>query len=132
MVVLDFAKAFDKVNHHLLTYKLNHYGIRGQTNNWIADFLRERNQTVVVDGYKSDTIPVKSGVPQGSVLGPCLFLAYINDLPSRVTSNARLFADDTSLNRPIRSPVDSTALQKDLDSLAEWESQWDMEFHPDM
>ena len=130
VVVLDFAKAFDKVNHSLLTHKLHHYGIRGATNNWIADFLNDRYQAVLVDGFKSNQIPVRSGVPQGSVLGPCLFLAYINDLPGRVTSNVRLFADDTALDRPIRSLADTEKLQNDLDSLAEWESQWDMQFHP--
>ena len=131
MVVLDFAKAFDKVNHSLLTYKLQQYGVRGQTNKWIKDFLTDREQVVVVDGCRSSSIHVKSGVPQGSVLGPCLFLCYINDLPDKVTSNTRLFADDTAIDRIIRSEEDSAILQKDLDALSEWETKWDMSFHPD-
>ncbi|KAL8579531.1 hypothetical protein ACOMHN_025484 [Nucella lapillus] len=131
IVVLDFAKAFDKVNHSLLTHKLDHYGVRGDTNRWICNFLRDRKQAVVVEGSRSEFVQVKSGVPQGSVLGPCLFLAYINDLPSHVSSNARLFADDTAIDRPIRSDTDRRTLQEDLDALSEWETQWDMEFHPD-
>ena len=130
IVVLDFAKAFDKVNHCLLIKKLECYGISGAIGRWIKDFLSNRSQAVVVDGMKSDTIPVKSGVPQGSVLGPCLFLAYINDLPDHITSNARIVADDTAVDRRIKSLVDTVGLQKDLDSLSNWEKQWDMMFHP--
>ena len=131
VIVLDFAKAFDRVNHSILCKKIESYGIDGDTNRWIKDFLTDRKQKVVVDGESSDTIHVKSGVPQGSVLGPCLFLAYINDLPEQVTSNARLFADDTAVDRKIESCNDQASLQADLDSLAEWEKQWDMAFHPD-
>ena len=131
VVVLDFAKAFDKVNHSLLIHKLNSYGVTGKTNTWIKNFLEDRHQAVVVDGQKSSTIAVRSGVPQGSVLGPCLFLVYINDLPTKVKSNTRLFADDTAVDRQIRSPDDAKGLQADLDALADWENQWDMAFHPD-
>ena len=131
MIVLDFAKAFDKVNHSLLIYKLQHYGIRGEVKEWIKDFLHQRQQTVVVDGAQSSPIPVKSGVPQGSVLGPCLFLCYINDLPDVVTSASNLFADDTAIHNDIIKPTDGLILQKDLDALHEWEIMWDMSFHPD-
>ena len=75
--------------------------------------------------------PCEVRVPQGSVLGPCLFLCYINDLPDKVTSNTRLFADDTAIDRIIRSEEDSAILQKDLDTLSEGETKWDMSFHPD-
>jgi hypothetical protein len=130
-IVLDFAKAFDRVNHTLLVHKLDHYGIRGNTNRWIAHFLSDRRQAVVVNGAQSGYVSVKSGVPQGSVLGPCLFLAYINDLPSRVSSPSRLFADDTALYRFIACPSDPAILQDDLRRLEGWEKEWDMAFHPD-
>ena len=84
-----------------------------------------------MDSESSDTIHVKSGVPQGSVLGPCLFLAHINDLPDGVSSNARLFADDTAVDRKILSSSDQEQLQADLDALSKWEKEWDMSFHPD-
>ena len=112
MIVLDFAKAFDKVNHSLLIYKLQHYGIRGEVKEWIKDFIHQRQQSVVIDGAQSSPIPVKSGVPQGSVLGPCLFLCYINDLPDVVTSASNLFADDTAIHNDILKPTDGLILQK--------------------
>ena len=81
-------------------------------------------------GEESDSIPVNSGVPQGSVLVPILLLAYINDLPEEICSQVRLFADDTALYLTIKGEEDSTALQKDLDTLSVWESKWDMQFNP--
>ena len=95
ILVMDFAKAFDKVNHSLLIHKLRYYGIDGKTTRWIQNWLEDRQQTVVLDGVSSEAVNVDSGVPQGSVLGPGLFLFYINDLQSRLTSKVRLFADDT-------------------------------------
>ena len=87
---MDFAKAFDKVHHSLLAHTLDHYGIRGKPNTWIQAFL-----IVIEPRRSSDTVDVDSGVPQGSVLGPSLFLYFINDIPERLKSNVRLFADDT-------------------------------------
>jgi len=130
IVILDFAKAFDKVNHSLLLHKLHHYGVRGIVNKWIEGFLGDRQQAVVVDGAKSDLVGVKSGVPQGSVLGPSLFLVYINDLPKNLSSPTRLFADDTAVYRLIQSGQNQTQLQQDLHELEKWENSWEMVFHP--
>jgi hypothetical protein len=95
ILILDLAKAFDKVNHSLLIHKLQHYGIIGKSVRWIQNWIANRKQSVVIDGSTSDAVSVDSGVPQYSILGPGLFLYYINDLQSRLTSTVRLFADDT-------------------------------------
>ena len=94
MVILDFSKAFDRVWHKRLLRKLHHYDLRGHLHSWITSFLIGRSQMVIVEGSESESAPVISGVPQGSVLGPLLFLLFINDLPNNIGSNTRLFADD--------------------------------------
>jgi len=129
MIVLDFSKAFDKVPHKRLMTKLWNYGIRGPTHKWIESFLVHRKQRVVVDGEASDWAEVKSGVPQGTVLGPVLFLAYINDLPKYVQANTRLFADDCVLYRSVKSTEDCNSLQQDLAQLELWEQEWCMSFN---
>lgn len=131
LIILDFSKAFDRVPHKRLMRKLDHYGIRGTTYNWIRAFLTNRTQQVLVEGAASESIPVISGVPQGTVLGPLLFLLFINDLPDCVQSSTRLFADDCILYRRITTQQDCAILQADLDKLAEWEVKWGMAFHPD-
>ena len=130
LVPLDFSKAFDKVNHLKLIYKLSCFGVKGNTLNWIQSFLIGRTQTVVLDGESSNEVPVTSGVPQGSVLGPLLFLLYINDLPENIQSQVRLFADDTAMYLTVSNLQDSQVLQTDLESLQHWEQTWDMEFNP--
>ena len=130
ILVMDFAKAFDKVCYSLLTHKLHHYGIQGNVNRWIKNWLANRKQSVVVEGEQSQFVSVESGVPQGSVLGPCLFLYYINDLPAKLHLSVRLFADDTMAYLVIRSHEDADLLQEDLVTLAAWEDQWRMKFHP--
>jgi hypothetical protein len=129
MVVLDFSKAFDKVPHKRLLTKLWNYGVKGPTHKWIESFLSQRTQRVVVDGEASDWATVASGVPQGTVLGPILFLAYINDLPKYVKSNTRLFADDCVLYRSVKSAQDCDTLQQDLAELERWEQEWCMSFN---
>ena len=84
LIIMDFAKAFDKVQHRRLLHKLDYYGIRGSTHKWINSWFSGRTQQVVLDGQASDLVPMLSGVPQGSVLGPVLFLAFINDLPDNI------------------------------------------------
>ncbi|MCG8035005.1 MAG: reverse transcriptase family protein, partial [Candidatus Thiodiazotropha taylori] len=132
VVLLDFAKAFDKVPHRRLLYKLSYYGVRGQTLQWVEAFLGQRTQQVLLDGSCSSQADVISGVPQGTVLGPLLFLAFINDLPEAVNhSDPRLFADDCLLFRLVRTEDDARKLQEDLDALEEWETKWQMKFHPE-
>ena len=130
-ILLDFSKAFDKVSHNRLLHKLQHYGVRGNTLNWIRSFLSGRTQKVLCEGQTSEAADVISGVPQGTVLGPLLFLIYLNDIADTVTSTPRLFADDCLLYRTIDTPQDSTRLQEDLNNLQVWETQWKMAFNPD-
>ena len=130
-ILLDFSKAFDKVPHERLLLKLHHVGVRGLLLAWIRDFLTGRTQQVTLEGEVSSTSSVTSGVPQGTVLGPLLFLVFINDMPDVVRSNIRLFADDALLYRSIHSPDDVTTLQNDLVQLELWESTWQMAFNPD-
>ena len=130
IVILDFSKAFDTVPHDRLLTKLQHMGITSTTNAWIKGFLTNRSQKVVVDGVSSTAADVVSGVPQGSVLGPLLFLCHINDLPNRVKSQVRMFTDDCLLYRQIKSEEDHNILQNDLAELEQWAQMWGMSFNP--
>jgi len=129
VIILDFSKAFDTVPHSKLLHKLEHYGVRGPILSWLTSFLTERTMRVVLEGEASDDVAVESGVPQGTVLGPLLFLCHINDLPDAVKSTVRLFADDCLLYRVIRTFQDHLALQADLKKLEEWAIQWGMRFN---
>ena len=129
IMILDFSKAFDTVPHDRLLGKLDHYGIRGPILDWISVFLKSREQRVLVNGASSNPTSVDSGVPQGTVLGPLLFLLHINDLPEVVSSQVRLFADDCLLYRPIKGREDQVALQRDLDLLKAWGDTWGMKFN---
>ena len=123
IAVLNFSKAFDTVPHDGLLSKLKHYGIDNKISTWISNFLKQR---VVVDRIQSDLVTVDSGAPQGTVLGPILFLLHINDLPSVISSKVRLFADDCLVYREIKSRPDQNNLQKDQNLLENWESTWAM------
>ena len=129
-LILDFSKAFDSVPHQRLLHKIEWYGIGGNTHRWIKNWLTSRVQNVVVDGERSKEAEVISGVPQGTVLGPLLFILYINDIGEGTSSTIRLFADDALIYRKISSTQDAATLQKDLDTLVEWSKQWQMRFNP--
>jgi len=128
-VYLDFAKAFDKVPHQRLLLKLRAHGIDGVVCNWIEAWLRDRWQKVRLEGCSSSWRQVFSGVPQGSVLGPVLFLIFINDLEVGTTSGILKFADDTKLFRSVVNQADHTTLQNDLDKVCEWADRWEMKFN---
>ena len=131
-IYLDFAKAFDKVDHQILLQKIYAYGIRGKVLSWITSYLSDRTQTVVINGKKSNPAPVISGVPQGTVLGPILFLIYINDLHSCVKhSFLSSFADDTRILKEINKVTDVNHLQADLDEVVQWSKRNNMKLHTD-
>ena len=129
---LDLSKAFDRVWHDGLMYKLKTLGICGNYYGLIHSFLSDRHQRVVLNGQSSKWSHIKAGVPQGSILGPLLFLVYINDLPEGLTTSAKLFADDTSLFSVVHDSAASTAfLNDDLLKISRWTYQWKMIFNPD-
>ena len=129
-IYLDLKKAFDKVPHTRLLWKLEYCGgLKGKMLKWIESYLRGREMRTVIKDVKSDWLAVESGVPQGSVLAPVLFLVYVNDLPEGVTSYMNLFADDAKLCRCIKSEEDCEILQSDLDVIWRWSKKWEMEFN---
>ena len=132
ILILDFSKAFDTVPHDRLLKKLEHMGVGGNINRWIKSFLTNRTQKVLVDGEVSNAVSVDSGVPQGSVLGPLLFLCHINDLPDWVSkgTQVRMFADDCLVYRQIKKQQDHIQLQNDLHALESWSEMWGMSFNP--
>ena len=131
IVYLNFAKVLDKVPTERLLKKLTAHGVGGKIKNWIASWLKDRKQRVTVDGKKSGWQKVLSGVPQGSVLGPVLFLIFINDLDNAATENqvVRKFADDTKVSQVIEGPDDAEELQGTLDRLCQWATDWGMAFN---
>ena len=128
-VYLDLRKAFDSVPHKRLILKLKSYGVRGKVLRWTEDFLADRYQRVIVQSSLSDWVHVSSGVPQGSVLGPLLFLLYINDLPDCVSCKISMFADDTKLYASSSSPLSVHALQTDIQNAFQWSVKWQMPFN---
>ena len=128
---LDFSKAFDKVNHKLLLTKLQRFDITGNLLRWLNDYLTDRKQRVTVLGETSQALPVLSGVPQGSILGPLLFLIYVNDLPASVSTKftTALFANDTKCYRAVKTTEDGAELQRDLMNLIGWCNTWRMDLN---
>ena len=130
VIYLDFAKAFDKVDHKILLRKLHTLGIQGEVLNWIKTFLVNRKQTVRIDEEQSEECEVKSGVPQGSVLGPLLFLIYISDINEGLShTRASSFADDTRIIKNVKSAADCQLLQNDLEKVIEWAEENNMAFN---
>ena len=129
-VYLDFRKAFDKVPHTELLHKLKSIGISGSLLKWFKTYLSNRQQLVSINGSQSSVVPVSSGVPQGSTLGPLLFLVYINDLLQCVPNGkVYLFADDTKCSHSISSTSDCDQLQANLTSLSDWSTKWSLHFN---
>ena len=129
-IYLDYAKAFDKVDHGLLIDKLVRYGFHTKLIKWIHSFLSDRKQVVLVNGVRSDEASVRSGVPQGSVLGPVLFLIFINDLETVLNSSTvRFFADDTRISHRIEYSTDREKLQQDLSNIVFWSKENNMMLH---
>ena len=130
-VFFDISKAFDKVWHKGLLFKMRRAGIRGKLLAWFCDYLLNRFQRVLIPGGISDLRHVQAGVPQGSILGPLLFLIYINDIVDDIRANINLFADDTSLSMVVSDPAAAgTVLQTDIDTITRWAQKWLVKFNP--
>ena len=137
VAILDFSKAFDVVPHQRLLRKLRMYGLEGKCLSWISDFLKNRTQSVLVEGVRSHSgsrtvgDQVLSGVPQGTVMGPLLFLLFINDMPSVLnpSTSCKLFADDCLIYRSISSLRDQVIFQNDLNVLHSWGETWGLRFN---
>ena len=126
-----FSKCFDSVHHERLLMKIGKYGIQGKLWDWVVDFFRGRYQQVSIRGYLSAIAAVLSGIPQGSVLGPLLFIIFINEMLDMVHTCIQMFADDTKLFTHIKDESDVAWLQDDLDSLQSWADAWQLRFNPD-
>ena len=131
LILLDFAKAFDKVPHRRLIHKLEGYGIQGKLLSWIRAFLSNRKQRVCLGNFSSNLAPVTSSVPQGSVLGPTLFIIYINDLVDLISNRTNMYADDTKILSPINCSGDVERLQNEMDNIIDWTNNWLMKLNID-
>ena len=129
VVYIDFQKAFDKVPHEALLIKLRQLGIGGKTLLWIENWLTDRRQRVQIKGIYSNWSKVGSGVPQGSVLGPILFIAFIDDISSGICNPISIFADDLKIMGVVNTEEEGRQLQRDLDNLSAWASKWGMFFN---
>jgi len=124
-------KAFDKVSHDHLLHKLQSLGIHHKIILWLQDFLNDRSQAVLYNNCISSSAEVRSGVPQGTVVGPSSFITFVNDLPDEVSSMIYMFADDTKLYKRISKNADRQQLQSDIDNLVTWSTKWKLLFNLD-
>ena len=132
-VFIDISKAFDRVWHECLLYKLKSYGIKGPLSILIKSFLTNRFQRVVLNGQTSNWKEILAGVPQGSILGPLFFLMFINDIPKGIQSHINFFADDTSIFSVMTDKISaSVSLNEDLNLISNWAYTWKMSFNPDL
>ena len=131
ILYMDFRKAFDSVPHKRLLKKLRSHGIDGKLLQWIEEWLCKRKQRVVLKGEKSIWEEVTSGVPQGSVLGPLLFIIFINDIETDIISLLSKFADDCKITRKVKTDEDTDEVQQDINKLGNWSDKWQLVFHPD-
>ena len=131
MIFFDVSKTFDKVWQKGLLFKLYHAGVRGRLLKWFTGYLSNRQQRVVLNGSVTELSVLKAGVPQGSILGPFLFLVYINDIVGDLESNIGLFADDMNLSLEIDNPdICGMQLQSNIDKITEWAKKWIVKFNP--
>lgn len=129
-IYTDFSSAFDSVDHKLLLHKLSGYGICGSLHSLLTSYLSDRSQSVTINSAKSSSVHVTSGVPQGSILGPLLFVLYVNDIPSCFKySKSLMYADDLKIFRPILKRSDCDLLQKDISSLSDWCKVWKLDLN---
>ena len=128
VIYLDFSKAFDKVPHQRLLHKIESHGICGNVAAWIGEWLHNRKQKVVLNDEYSIFQDVLSGAPQGSVLGPTLFLIFVNDIDTVISSHIHKFADDCKMNRSVPTE-DIETLQQDINNLCQWSKDWQMVFN---
>ena len=134
IVYFDFKKAFDTVNHDIILQKLKlQFGINGMMLKLIKNYSKDRTQRALVNGKLSSPLKVKSGVPQGSILEPLLFILFINEMQNKISEHTQiaLYADDTKIRRRIKSPADHLILQSDINALCEWVRINKMQFHPE-
>jgi hypothetical protein len=129
MIFLDISKAFDRVYHDGLIFKLKQLGIEGKLLEWLKSYITSRKQKVVLNGQSSGIKTINAGVPQGSILAPLLFLVFVNDITRNINSKIYLYADDTSIQREIVGPQDFETINNDLQTLSNWASQWRVQFN---
>ena len=129
VMYMDFAKAFDSVPHERLLKKIAAYGISGNLLKWTESFLKGRQQRVKVNSVTSEWKEVRSGIPQGSVLGPIFFIIYINDLPENMCIHVQMYADDTKIFGTVNNDAEGKVLQKDLLSALDWAKKWQLRFN---